>query len=41
MVKWVKESSSVIAVAQVSAVAQVRSLAWELPHAKGVAKNNK
>ena len=31
----------VIAVALVTAVAQVQPLAWELPHAMGVAKTNK
>ena len=31
-------SNVVTAVAQVAAVVQVRSLAWELPHAVGMAK---
>ena len=39
MAQQVKYSSIVIATAWVTAVAQVRSLAWELPHAEGMAKN--
>ena len=40
MAQQVKDLSGVTAVAQVIAVAQVWSLAWELLHAEGAAKNN-
>ena len=37
MAWWVKDLMFVTALAQVTAVAQVQSLAWELPHASGEA----
>ena len=41
MAQWVKGSSAVIAVAWVTAVAQVQSLAQELPHAIGMAEKRR
>ena len=35
MAQWVKDPSAVTAVAWVTAVARVQSLAWELPQARG------
>ena len=37
LAQWVKRSGVVTAVVQVNAAAQIRSLAWELPYAAGVA----
>ena len=39
MVQWVKDLALSLLAAQVDAVAQVQSLAWELPYAVGKAKN--
>ena len=36
--RWFKDPAVVTAEAQVAAVAQVLSLAWELPHTKGMAE---
>ena len=38
MVQWIKDVVPVTAAAQVTATAQVRSLAWELLNAMGMAK---
>ena len=38
MVQWVKDLALSTAVAQVTAVMWVQSLAWELQHASGIAK---
>ena len=39
MAQWVTDPVVVTAVAWVTAVVQVQSLAWEIPHAMGAAKN--
>ena len=41
MAPQIKDPGVVNAVAQVPAVARVRSLAWKFPHAAGVAKKKK
>lgn len=41
MAQQVKESGVVIAVARVTGIAQVQSVAWEFAHATGASKNKK
>ena len=40
-VQWIKGSLVAVAVAQVTAAAQIQFLAWELPCAEGVAAHAK
>ena len=41
LAQWVKDLVLAAAVAQVATVAWIQSLAWEFPHAAGVAKKKK
>ena len=39
--QWIKGSGVAVAVVQVTAAAQIQSLAWELPYTAGVAAKKK